>query len=369
MTTNPAVNSHDEFTRLRQVIVGRAEHYTDHHADASFELFFYDNVKLQTGTGQMLLPIPPQLTEELNEDIAGLVDTLTSCGVDVVRPAMPGKNIDIRSPLWDARATPALNVRDNTIILGDTIVETAPHVRARLFENDQLKPLFYRYYDAGSKWLKMPQPALGRGSLDDAYFRREGIDVSHVIDADTALAIDGLGLEMVFDGAQCMRLGRDVLINVANHNHSLALRWLKDNFPELRFHVLDGIADSHIDSVIVPLRPGLMLLRDPKYLDYLPEAMRSWDVVVPPPMDESAFPDYSEYGFAIASRYIDINVLSVDENTVIVNALYPELITLLENRGITVVPVQHRHRRLFGGGFHCFTLDTRRDGGPEDYLG
>lgn len=41
----------------------------------------------------------------------------------------------------------------------------------------------------------------------------------------------------------------------------------------------------------------------------------------------------------------------------------------LEKHRFTVVPVRHRHRRLFGGGFHCFTLDTVRAAGPEDYLG
>ncbi|MEK8174880.1 hypothetical protein NKH77_54960 [Streptomyces sp. M19] len=46
----------------------------------------------------------------------------------------------------------------------------------------------------------------------------------------------------------------------------------------------------------------------------------------------------------------------------------PELMRELERHGFTVVPVRHRHRRLFGGGFHCFTLDTVREGGPEDYL-
>ncbi|MFI9311008.1 inosamine-phosphate amidinotransferase 1 [Streptomyces triculaminicus] len=362
------MSSSDEFTRLREVIVGRADHYTDHDADASFQLFFFDNVTPLTGAGRSLLPIPPQYVEELNEDIAGLSDALTACGVTVRRPAAPGKDVDIRSPLWDARATPPLNVRDNTIILGDTIVETAPHVRARIFENDYLKPLFYSYREAGSKWLAMPRPALARGTLDTAFYTRQGADVSHVTDADEALGIDGLGMEMIFDGAQCMRLGRDVLINVANRNHELALHWLREAFPQLRFHVLDSIADSHIDSVVVPLRPGLMLVRDPQYRDFLPKAMQSWDVIVPPPMDESAFPDYSDFGFNIASRYIDINVLSVDENTVVVNSLYPELIRLLEARAFTVVAVRHRHRRLFGGGFHCFTLDTVRDGGREAYL-
>jgi glycine amidinotransferase len=366
-------NSFDEWSPLREVVVGRAEHYTEHDTDFSWLLFYFENVApVLDGyrAGRGLLPIPPQLVDELNEDIAALVDALTGAGVRVLRPAAPGKDVDIRTPLWDARATPPLNVRDQSIILGNTIVETAPHVRARLFENDLLKPIFYRYYNnRATNWLSMPRPALGTGCLDDAYFRRQGIDVSRAIDAEAAQSIDGLGLEMVFDGAQCIRLGRDVLVNVANRNHELALRWLRDNLPQLRFHVLDAMADSHIDSIVVPLRPGLMLLRSPRYLPYLPKAMQSWEVIYPPPMSEPE-PDYSDFGFIIptASRYIDINVLSVDENTVVVNSHYPELVAVLEKRGFTVVPVRHRHRRLFGGGFHCFTLDTVRDGGCEDYL-
>ncbi|MEU0220307.1 inosamine-phosphate amidinotransferase 1 [Streptomyces sp. NPDC006265] len=372
----PALNSFDEFTRLDEVVLGRADHYDAHHTDTSWRLFFYDNVAPVLGrhtspSGEELLPIPAQLVDELNEDIAGLADALTGCGVNVLRPAAPGKDVDIRSPHWDARATPPLNVRDQTIILGNTIVETAPHVRARAFENDLLKPVFYRYYeDGGANWLSMPRPALARGSLDTSYFTRQGLDVARATDNERAGTIEGLGLEMVFDGAQCMRLGRDVLVNVANHNHELALRWLRDNLRDLRFHRLDAMADNHIDSVLVPLRPGLMLLRSPEYLKFLPEAMQSWDVIYAPETDDRNFPDYSDLGFVIpiGSRYMDINLLSVDENTVVVNSLYPELIKVLEARGFTVVPVRHRHRRLFGGGYHCFTLDTVRRGGPEDYL-
>jgi glycine amidinotransferase len=371
----PSLNSFDEFTRLEEVVLGRADHYNAHHTEPSWRLFFYDNVapvlgRHPTPAGEELLPIPSQLTDELNEDISGLADALTGCGVNVLRPAVPGRDVDIRSPHWDARATPPLNVRDQTTILGNTIVETAPHIRARIFENDLLKPAFYRYYGAGANWLSMPRPALASDSLDTSYFTRQGLDVSRATDGGTAGSIEGLGLEMVFDGAQCMRVGRDVLVNVANHNHELALRWLRDNVRNLRFHRLDAMADNHIDSVLVPLRPGLMLLRSPEYLKYLPEAMQSWDVIYAPETDDSNFPDYTDLGFVIpiGSRYMDINLLSVDEDTVVVNSLYPELITVLERRGFTVVPVRHRHRRLFGGGFHCFTLDTVRRGGPEDYL-
>jgi hypothetical protein len=52
----------------------------------------------------------------------------------------------------------------------------------------------------------------------------------------------------------------------------------------------------------------------------------------------------------------------------IVDQNQPNLVSLLESRGVTVVPRRLRHSRVLGGGFHCVTLDTVRDGGCEDYL-
>lgn len=371
MLGNSGVNSYDEWTRLQEVIVGRAENYFSHDLDTSFRLFYYDNVRptLHGARGlRTSLEIPAYLVDELQEDIEGFVTALTDCRVNVLRPALLKEPAVINSPHWTSRQTPPLNVRDQTIILGNTILETAPHVRSRYFENDYLKPAFYCYLRGGSRWLAMPRPALVRGSLDPGYFVNQGIDVSDVM-ADLAGEIPGIGYELIFDGAQCIRVGRDVLVNVASENHRLALSWLNANFSDtFRFHQLDAIADSHIDSIIVPLRPGLVLLRSPEYRAALPKAMQKWDAIYAPQVSEDHFPNYSNFGFNIASRYIDINVLSVDEDTVIVNSLCPELIKLLEEHGITAIPVRHRHRRLFGGGFHCFTLDTVRSGGCENYL-
>ncbi|WP_067904797.1 inosamine-phosphate amidinotransferase 1 [Nocardia vaccinii] len=362
------VNSFDEFTTLGEVIVGDPRSYTSHDLDASFRLFYLDNVTPATSAGGRELAIPPRLVDELEEDVEGFCIALNEAGVRVRRPEPVTRRAVISSPWWSARETPPLNVRDQTIILGDTIVETAPHIRGRVFENDYLKPHFYRYLAAGSGWLSMPRPALARHSLDPSYFDGQPVDLPQITgDTDTRV-LPGLGHELIFDGAQCVRIGIDVLVNVANTNHELGLAWLRRTFPELRFHQLDGIADSHIDSIVVPLRPGLLMLRSTDYLAALPEPLHGWDIIVPPEQDEDAFPDYSDFGFALTSRYIDINVLSIDEDTVVVNSLCPDLMRTLEKKGMTVIPVQHRHRRLFGGGFHCFTLDTHRRGGREDYF-
>ncbi|MFE5924006.1 hypothetical protein [Streptomyces sp. NPDC056468] len=127
------------------------------------------------------------------------------------------------------------------------------------------------------------------------------------------------------------------------------------------------MADNHIDSMLLALRPGVFLARHAGLREMLPDAFRTWKFIVSPEPDPGSFPVYDDAELVLTSPYIDINVLSLDEERVLVNAACTGLIKTLENEGFTVIPVQHRHRRLFGGGFHCFTLCTRRTGGAEDY--
>ncbi|MGD3112201.1 hypothetical protein [Streptomyces sp. YGL11-2] len=130
-----------------------------------------------------------------------------------------------------------------------------------------------------------------------------------------------------------------------------------------------SLDNNHIDTQVLPLRPGTLLLRSPHVIEHLPEPLKRWDKIYVPEPDPAEFPDYGPDDLTLISLYIDMNVLSVDERTVIANSQAPRLVKTLESHGFTVIPVRHRHRRLFSGGFHCFTLDTVRDGsGPQDYL-
>lgn len=367
------VHSYDEWSRLREVIVGVADHYDQYHLDVTFKLFFFENLEpilTDPRLSSEYLDIPQWILDELIEDIDGLVETLQNFGVVVRRPqSLSHGQAHISSPFWSSRETPALNIRDQTIVIGNTILETAPHVRARYFENDYLKPTFYGYLAQGSRWISMPRPTLARNSLDCDWFTNDGAPDGVALEDVDATDLPGLGKEIVFDGAQCIRFGKDIIINVSNRNHRLGLEWMITHFgQDFRFHRVSSMADNHIDSIIMPLRPGVLLVRSPEYLRYLPEPLQKWEAIIAPTTSDSRFPDYRSSGLNIASKFIDMNVLSLDENTVVVNAMYPELVSTLERRGFDVLPVRHRHRRLFSGGFHCFTLDCVRDGGYEDYF-
>lgn len=373
---HPRLNSYDEWSTLRQVIIGDIGQYEGHHLDPSFAMFYFENIfgplSLRAASPQRVgsFPrFPRHVIAELKEDLNELVSAIQQFGATVLRPATGLPQASIRTPYWTSRSASPLNVRDQVVILGSTIVETAPHIRARLFENDALKPIFYDYFAAGADWISMPRPTLGRGALDPSYFIDAGYDISNVLHADDAGAIPGLGFEMVFDGAQCIRMGQDVLVNVANQNHLLGYQWLERVFgSKLKFHKITRLADSHIDSIVLPLCPGTLLVRSPEFTALLPEALHKWKVLYSPEPDEARFPEYRGEYMALASKYIDMNVLSLSPDTVIVNSLYPELIRLLEQNRFTVIPVRHRHRRLIGGGFHCLSLDCHRDGGCESYL-
>ena len=376
------LNSYDDFTPLREIIVGSAENYLSHDRDLTFELFHYDNL---TGYGTELAnprlsaggsgaaeswKIKRRYTEELDEDVETLAATIASLGVTVHRPLpLPPDPAPIAGLGWQAAPTPGLNIRDNTLILGDEIIETPPAVRSRYLETRLLTPVFQRYFQAGARWTTMPRPLLTDLSFDLSYARDStSVRRLEVIEDPQPSSYD-VGLEMMIDAAQVLRLGRDLLINIAHENHRMAVDWLERHLEgRYRVHRVNRMADGHIDSMLLAVRPGLFLARNEGLRNLLPEELRSWKFLIPPPPDPGDFPVYDDGDLVLTSPYIDLNVLSIDEETVLVNEDCTGVRKLLESEGITAIPVRHRHRRLFGGGFHCFTLDTRRDGGCEDYL-
>lgn len=375
------VNSYDEWSPLREVILGSAVNYTSHERELSFDLFFHDNLvrsewaypRLSSPTGEKprsrRTSISERYVDELNEDLEGMEKALTDLGVKVLRPMdLSTETGDVTTLDWSASVVPPLNVRDNSLVLGDEILETAPMVRSRYFETRLLQRIFMDYFRQGSRWSTMPRPIMTDGSFDPSYAESTLGGPTEPIRNPQVSPYD-VGFEIMIDGAQCLRLGRDVIVNVSTANHQLGFDWMVAHFGgRFRFHRIERLSDSHIDSMVLALRPGTLLIRNEGVLDYLPEQLRSWDYIIPPSPSQNNFPDYDGDELILTSPYIDLNVLSIDPETVMVNEACPELARELEKHGFTAVPVRHRHRRLFGGGFHCFTLDTVRDGGPEDYL-
>ncbi|WP_255949892.1 inosamine-phosphate amidinotransferase 1 [Streptomyces odontomachi] len=351
------VNSWDEFTTLREVIVGDATHaqLPSMPADPSAWLNCYPELSASELGGIRAGRFPRRVIEETNEDLAGLVAILEKFGSTVHRPAVLDHTAAFGTPDWSTTGFSCYCPRDLTLVIGSTLIETPSPARARYFEHFGLRPLLQDYLRRGARWIAAPRPRLA----DGLYLR----------DAD---GMPYLGEdEPAFEAANALRLGRDLLYQVSRSGNESGLRWLESTLDLLggvRVHPLRGIYGyTHIDSTITFLRPGLVLL-NPERIgpDAIPEPLAGWDVLwCPPPPDEPS-PDGQP---GLSGPWISMNLLMLDEETAVVDAGHPELLAALEQRGITVVPHRLRHQRALGGGFHCVTLDTVRAGGPESYLG
>ncbi len=363
------VFSINEWNPLKIVVLGRIFESYNYAIDLSFKLFFKESMGYLPQGNR--IEIKKKYVDELNEDLTDLKTTLENLGIIVLRPKTISHLNIFKTPYFQTELMPPLNIRDQTLILGDTIIETSVLQRSRYFENDFLKDIFYNAFLDGARWIKMPSPILEDSSFDQEniikkseikkeYFNKDenGIDI---VDKTPEYTYKLNKFEMMIDAAQFVRFGKDIIVNVSNKNHYLGYLWFKRMFPEFNFHLVTHWADNHLDSFIVPLCEGTLLLRNSQYKEILPDFLKDWKIIYPPIPTENIFPVYDSNDPILTSLYIDMNVLSIDGKKIICNSLFPQLSDLLYKEGFDPIPVRHRHRRIFAGGFHCFTLDIYRE--------
>lgn len=371
------VNSHNEWDKLEEVIVGDGFPSTLPALEFSFQMFFHDNIFGQDLKGvyrDKNAHIKQKYVEEMSEDVEGFVELLKSHNIIVKRPKIPPKIEPTKTPHWKSTNFHALNTRDLVMIVGNEIIETPPEVRFRYFETDYMKHLFMDYFKQGAKWTVAPRPLMLDSSFDMSYVLKGDMDGSirdwyHSL-KDTKDTFS-YGHEMMFDAAQCLRFGEDIIFNAVTENHTLGVEWLQRNLgDDYRIHPVQ-LCDSHIDSTIVPLRPGLLMVDwfHFKDINLLPEPLRKWDIISAPE-NPNRIKKYDGKDLILASSSIDINVLSIDPNTVICHDEYwPYLQPILKPYNIEAIPCKLRHSEIFGGAFHCLTLDVRRQSKRENYFG
>lgn len=350
-----AVNSWDEFTTLREVIVGDATRSRiPAQTDPSAWLNCYPELSRSERETVQAGGFPKQVIEETNEDLADLVATLREMGIVVQHPAAVDTGREYGAPGWRSQGRTSYCPRDLTLIVGSTIIEVPSPVRSRYFEIFGLRELFQDYMLGGAQWLSAPRP-----QLSDELFPTDATDSPVLGEAEPA-----------FEAANILRLGRDVFFQVSRSGNEIGLRWLQSTLRllgDIRVHpVRDLYQGTHIDSTICFLRPGLVLLNPARVKpETVPEALRGWEVLWCPPIEEPVAPLLPH---TLSTPWVGMNLLMVNPETAVVDRYQTKLMRLLESRGITVVPRRLRHSRVLGGGFHCVTLDVVRDGGPESYL-
>lgn len=359
-----SINVHTEWGKLKEVVVGSCVNLSDYNVDLSFKLFFHDNIKDELLKNSISLQ--RKLIEQREEDLNAMAALLESMGIVVMRPRKLELVSEFETPNFKDHNCPVDNPRDQTLILGNEIIETPCIWRRRYFENDLMKDIFMHYFKAGAKWTSAPRPEMKAESFDLSYVQRKDSKIDWT-------EYDSLekNFEIMFDGAQCLKFGKDIVMNIANENHRLGLKWLQSHVGEkYKIHPVE-LTDHHIDGMFMPLRPGVLLINPSSMkdkIDLLPKELRSWDIIEVPEEHQSI-----EKGpIQLASSNINVNVLPLDEEKVLVFDESGDgptaLMKNLEAKGFTPINIRLRHSRIFGGGAHCVSLDTVREDKLEDFF-
>lgn len=302
------INSSNEWDKLRSVVVGSATHANWPSTDP---VFAQESTKtLWKETPVPSGAVPKWLVDEANEDLDDLANVLRDLGVTVYRPHE--MNFVERGGMYNYCP------RDRLVIAGSRVIDPVMMYPCR----DQEVYALDFVYQYASEVLHMPR---------------------------------GAGLTM--DAANVCRMNDRWLYLESASGNRQAYDWLCRQLPEINIELVNFYGGVHIDSTICPLREGFVVLNASRVTPQnCPKAFDGWTKLWVTDVVAQSFHEYP-----YASKWIGMNMLSVDPNTVIVDRQQYQLIEDLERAKFTVIPLQMRHSRTLGGGFHCVTLDLIRE--------
>jgi N-dimethylarginine dimethylaminohydrolase len=335
------VSVNNEWGKLREVIVGTVDNANmpTHGKDLHCINYATENEIPKSEIGFW----DQQVYDETYEDLENLSNLLKDVGVKVYRPTPIDTQKVVSNGYWETTQYYTFCPRDTVTVIGNNIIESPMSLRSRQFETDCFRDIFIQKMEDGANWVAAPKPRL----LDSMYQRE---DLSKITLNNN---------EPVFDAANILRSNNDILYLVSNTGNLKGAKWLQ-NFlgGDYKVHTIENVYSYiHIDSTIALLREGLCLLNPERVNENnIPDFLKSWDKIWCPPMVDIGY-----HKTIRASVWIGVNLLSIDEHTVIVDSRQTELIKELKKYKIDTLDCKIRHSRTLGGSFHCVTSETLRD--------
>jgi glycine amidinotransferase len=349
------VNTYTEWDLLEEVIVGGIDGacFPPWHIALEAPLPEDQREHFRKNAGK---PFPAERIAAAKQELEEFVHILQGEGVKVRRPVPLDQLQPYGAPGWTSTGLYDAMPRDVLLAVGNEIIECPLAWRSRYFGISAYKPLLKEYFQAGAKWSAAPKP-----ELKDELYNYEwtepkpGEPVSYVITE----------FEPTFDAADFIRCGRDIFAQKSNVTNEFGIAWLRRHLGDAyRIHVFE-FNDSHpmhIDATLVPLAPGKLLINPERVLE-VPKIFKGWDVFhAPKPIMPRAHMLY------MTSKWINMNVLMLDEQRVIVERQDEPMIAAMKQWGFTPILCNFRNFNSFGGSFHCATLDVRRRGTLNSYL-
>lgn len=302
------VSTRNEYGRLRSVLVGSVENFNWPKSDVEFDQGISRSTYHETL--QNIVPNPKVLSEAA-DDLEQLSSILQDRDVEVHRPIITGAH-------WSYSA------RDILLTAGNKVIQCPTPFSSRANE----LCLYPSLSQADCEIIRSPRP----------------VTVS----------------DPIFDAANVLKLDDKLLYSLSHSANEAGADWLQEqvgtDFEVIKWRVVDHDI-THIDSTLLSLAKDTIMINGSRVKDHqLPAFMKDYkkiwvEDVVPRDFDQ----------FPYASKWIGMNVLSIDPDTVIVDDVQTGLIENLRSHGFQIITTSMRQSRTLGGGFHCVTNDLVRE--------
>ena len=205
----------------------------------------------------------------------------------------------------------------------------------------------------------------------------------------------------IMSTAVICRVGKDIWWDIVKNEDLKLQEHVKEKYTKLwtdqgfRVHVTNR--GYHADGCFCVVKPGCIVsLHDIQ--DYA-EQFPGWDVLYLPDQSWEAVSPFLEMKDKVGGKWwlkgeehnnqliefvntwlndwvgyveesvFDVNMLSVDQNTIICNNYNKEVFAHFKKHKVEPIVFNFRHRYFWDGGVHCITQDLYREGTQEDYFG
>jgi glycine amidinotransferase len=330
------VNSHNEWDPLEEVIVGRLEGAT---IPSDHPVVRCNIPRGFAARAQALVAgfhYPWIMVEPAQRELDGFIALLQSLRIIVRRPEPVDHARKFATPDWSSRGFCNACPRDSMLVIGDEIIETPMAWPCRYFETQSYRPILMDYFRRGARWTAAPRPRLTDALFDPGYRLPEhGEPIATILTE----------LEPVFDAADFVRCGCDLFVTRSNVTNAMGIEWLRRHLgPIYRIHEVESRCPNpmHIDTTLLPLRPGKLLV-NPEYIDinHLPDISRKWDILIAPEPDP--IDDLMLRVTSLCGKWLNMNVLMIDERRVVVDPHHTGMLRALESWGFEPIPCPFLH--------------------------
>jgi len=293
-----------------------------------------------------------RIAQETEEDYQGIQNILQQAGVEVVRPDIPAGSIldytDCNGRITHATAhsftlipRPPMQPRDCHLIVGNRFLAT-------------------------NKEIDFYSSVLDTQQIETSTYE--------------------------FDAPYVTVIGRNLVVDRRDYPGLDA--YITKQFPNHTVMAVD--IGGHNDAVFAPVSPGVIVSTydNTNYATTFPgwEVLyierQSWNAIpewrqlkhsnrgkwwMPGEENNTEFTEFVETWLTNWLGYVeetvfDVNMLSLDERTVLVNNYNKPVFEFLHRHGIEPVIAPFRHRYFWDGGIHCITSDLYRAGEAESYI-